>query len=800
VRKTFKYLAIAVAALLALLLAAAGIIAATFNPNDYKPLLIRLLQEKKQRTLQIPGDIKLSFFPRIGADLGRVGISEHGDAKTEFASVESAKVALALLPLLAKKVVVEQVKVEGLRVRIVRFKDGSTNVDDLLAKDESSSGQPLYFDIDSIHFGNAHVVFDDRQQGRKLELARVDLDTGRIADRVPGKLQVAADIKADKPQVDARLAAKTGFTLDIKEKHYTLKGLDAELKGALAGFSNLALKAAGDADLRPETRRFAADGFSLSIDGKRAGQAMTAKFDIPKLAITDTRVSGSLSGEATLHEGERSISTNFRVPAFEGSPQAFRLPALTLDTAIKEGKLDAKAKITGAVSGDIDKLRFSSPQLALNLSGRQGATALSGSLTTPLSADLKTQQIDLPKLAADFTLPNPGGGTLNLKTAGSAVVHLDKQTASAALAGSLDQSRFDARLGLSDFSPMAYTFDIGIDQLDLDRYKSKESTAPAAPLAPAAPSASASQQAEQPLDLSALQNLRANGSVRIGALKVANIRSANVRFGLHAAGGKLDVNPLAASLYGGAASGALTLTASKPAHIALRQTLSGINVGPLLKDAIGKDPVEGRGNVQLDVTSSGGTFTQIRKSLNGSARLELRDGAVRGVNIAQTVRSAKARIGQLRGDEVPQSGTGSTGEKTDFSEMSGSFRIVNGIAHNEDLVIKSPLIRVAGAGDINLGDERLDYVARTTVVPTLQGQGGPELQALKGVTVPVKLAGPFNAIGWRVDFAGLATELAKQKLGERKEEAKAKAQQSLDEQKAKMREQLKDQLKGLFGK
>lgn len=798
-RKTAKYLAIAVAAVLALLLAAAAIIAATFNPNDYKPLLIRTVQEKKQRTVQIPGDIKLSFFPRIGADLGKISISEH-NSNTEFAAVDSARVSLELLPLLAKRVVVNQVRIDGLRANIRRNKDGSTNFDDLLSKD-TSAGQPILFDIDSIHIGNAHVMFDDRQQGRKLDIARLQLDTGKIADRVPGKLQVAADIKADKPQLNAKLAAKTGFTLDLAQKRYTLKGLDAELRGAMLNFNDLALKATGDADLRPDTRRFALDGIKLRVDGKRAGEAVLATFDIPALAVTDAKVNGKLSGDVKLNQGERTINATLSVPSFDGSPQAFSLPALTVDATIREGKLDAKARLAGALRGDIDKLLFTSPHIALNLSGKQGETAITGSLTTPLSADLAAQLITLPTLVADFVLPNPGGGMMNLKTAGNASLNLGKHTAAATFNGSIDQSKFNARLGLSNFSPAAYTFDIGIDQLDLDRYKSKPAVNAAA-RAPAPTSAptSAPPQAEQPLDLSVLQKLQASGSVRVGALKVANIRTSNVRFDMRAAGGRLDINPLAANLYGGSFGGSLSLIASKPAQVVLRQTMSGIHVGPLLKDAIGNDRLEGTGDVRLDVTASGSVFSQMKKSLNGTAKIALRDGAIHGVNIAQAVRSAKARLGQLRGGEAPQTGTASTAEKTDFSEMSGSFRIVNGIAHNDDLIIKSPLIRVGGAGDINLVDDRLDYVAKTTVVSTLQGQGGPELQALKGVTVPVKLSGPFNAIGWSIDVGGMATELAKQKLDERKEEVKAKAQQSLEEQKTKVRDQLRDQLKGLLGK
>src|SRR3954463_1562613 len=108
-----KYVAIGLGSLLVLVVVVFAIVAATFDPNTYKPQIIRLVQEKKQRTLTIPGDIKLTFFPKIGADLGKLSISEHKGTAI-FASVDSAKISVAVLPLFSKQVVVDQIKIDGL--------------------------------------------------------------------------------------------------------------------------------------------------------------------------------------------------------------------------------------------------------------------------------------------------------------------------------------------------------------------------------------------------------------------------------------------------------------------------------------------------------------------------------------------------------------------------------------------------------------------------------------------------------------------------------------------------------------
>lgn len=777
-----KIIAITLGALLALALGMAGIVTATFNPNDYKPLLIKLVQQKKQRTLTVPGAIKLTFFPRIGADLGRLSLSEHGSA-AQFAAVDSARVSLQLLPLLKKQLVVDRVEISGIQANITRFKDGSFNFDDLLSKEEDSS-QPIKLDVDSISVSNASVSFDDRQQERKIAITRLNLDSGKIASGVPSQLTLAADISGSNPAMDAKLSIKTGFTIDLEQKHYLFKGLDAAIKGQLADFRELDIKAAGNADLKPAVMQFALDGITFSASGKRAAQAIEARLNAPKLTISERSVSGDkLSGQAKLTEGARTISADFSAPSFTGSPQAFRLPSLALDVSVKDARLDARARVRGSVAGDLKQLLFSSPQLRLALEGKQGGSAINGTLSTPLSANLKTQRIELSQIAAAFALPNPRGGTLRLAANGNAALDLGQQTVSSALKGTLDDSSFDAKLGLHTFAAPAYDFNLGIDRIDADRYQAK----PAAP-----PQQQTGAATEAPIDLSGLKSLNANGSLSVGTLKVAGLQMNNVRLALHAGNGKLDVNPLSAKLYGGSLSGALSANASNTPRITVKQTLTGIRLGALLKDAIKKDPIDGTGNVQLDITTQGASIGQMKKALAGSARLDLRDGAVRGINLAQVIREGKARIGILKAGAAPQSGTGSASEKTDFSELSGSFRIANGVAHNEDLSVKSPLFRLGGTGDINLGADRLDYLVKATIVSTLQGQGGPELQSLKGVTIPVKLSGPFSTIGWKIDFEHMVGDLAKQKIEQKKEEVKTKVEE-------KLKDALKGQLKGLFG-
>ncbi len=80
------------------------------------------------------------------------------------------------------------------------------------------------------------------------------------------------------------------------------------------------------------------------------------------------------------------------------------------------------------------------------------------------------------------------------------------------------------------------------------------------------------------------------------------------------------------------------------------------------------------------------------------------------------------------------------------------------------LDVKSPLLRIGGSGDIDIGRSTISYVAKASIVA--------------GLTVPVKLAGPLDAMKYEVDYRAVAGDLAKSKVGDK----------------------VRDRLKGLLGR
>ena len=144
--------------------------------------------------------------------------------------------------------------------------------------------------------------------------------------------------------------------------------------------------------------------------------------------------------------------------------------------------------------------------------------------------------------------------------------------------------------------------------------------------------------------------------------------------------------------------------------------------------------------------------------------MSLRDGVVKGIDVAGTIRNAKAKMGSLKGQQTQAA---DKNQKTDFSEMTGTFVIRNGVASNNDLAMKSPLLRVGGAGDINIGEDTINYLVKATLVATAKGQDGRETADLKGLTVPVRATGPLAAPSFGLDYSAMLTDNVKQQAEEK---------------------------------
>ena len=729
-RNAIKWIAIGLGSLVLVVGAVFAYVAATFNPNDYKASIIAAVKEKTGRTLQLKGDISLSFFPTLGAKLGQASLSERKSEK-EFASFGDAVVAVKLMPLLSKEVIVDAVEVKGLRARIERDRSGKFNFDDLKgAEDKKKPGEkttPVKVDIDHVTITDADITYIDQAEGAQYQISKLDVKTGRIATGVTTPLELSATIAAPKQKAQIETKVKGKLTFDLERQLYKLEGLDFSAKGNLGDLSGLNATAKGTVEARLATSEFVTNGLVVDVSAKQKGGEMKVKLDAPKLTLTKDKVEGGkLSIDVAQSEAKSKLSAKITVGAVQGVFKAVSAGPLEANIEM-QGERTVKARLTGALTANLEAKRFELPNLSLN------ATV----------SDPK-----LPKGAFDAAIT------------GAARADMTKETAALDFSGKLEQSNVNGKAGITKFSPLAITFDVNADQLDVDRLLGN-TPGKSADGKKAKDADGAAKGKDDKIDLSGLKGLNAAGSMKVGKLTVMNLKGSQVRADIKVAGGRLEVAPMSAQLYQGTMNGSLSAQAADNAVFAVKQTLSGVAVGPLLRDAAQIDTLEGKGTISADLTTRGATLEALKKALNGTAAVNLADGSIKGMDVAGTIRGARTKLRELRGQQVQQS---NKAEKTDFTELKATFAIKNGVAHNNDFSMKSPLLRVGGAGDIDIGNDRLDYVLKASVVATTTGQGGKDLSDVRGLTVPVKLTGALESPQWSIDFAGMVTDVAKERL------------------------------------
>ena len=297
------------------------------------------------------------------------------------------------------------------------------------------------------------------------------------------------------------------------------------------------------------------------------------------------------------------------------------------------------------------------------------------------------------------------------------------------------------------------------------------------------------------MQLAGLNSVAGQFTFSAGALAFRQYRATDVKARAALDEGALRVTRLTGRAWGGnvEASGSAE---ARSRHIAVKLAASDVDVNALLKNVAGKDLLEGTGRVVADVNSNGASIGALRSNLAGAVALQVRNGAIKGVNLTRALRQVKAALSMKQDSVIQASAT----ERTDFSEFSASARIAGGIAQSDDLDVKTPFLHIGGAGRFDIGRGRVDYTARASVIGAPSGQDGAGLAALRGLTVPVVLSGPFDAIDWKIQWSEIAAaavevklrEVIAERLGETRASGAAASAPGTS------RDKLLEQLKGLL--
>lgn len=281
---------------------------------------------------------------------------------------------------------------------------------------------------------------------------------------------------------------------------------------------------------------------------------------------------------------------------------------------------------------------------------------------------------------------------------------------------------------------------LDVKALDLTRWL------PAAEAAKPGDAAAPAGWSETPFPATGLGAVDAALALTVGSLATPRLRAGQGALAASLQDGRLSLDLTALALHEGNAHGAFVLDAATAGSVGIDADLhlAAVQAEPLLKDASGGEWLAGKATVDLSLRGRGRNMRELLGSFDGKGSLELRDGAIRGINLAAMVLNVAAAFQKK-----------SEGDRTEFSEIRGTFLVTDGVLKNDDLKFASPLLNAEGNGNVDFGRRQVDYHVSPTFVAPVVGQmtGG-----IVSMRVPVLIRGPWHSIVYAPDLVGLIRE------------------------------------------
>ncbi len=662
-----------------LLVLGAIAVVALVDPNDYKDDIAQAVRDRTGRDLKLEGKLSLSVFPWLAIETGHAQLGNPVNfAPGPFVEVKSADVGVKLIPLLRGRFEVRRLRLDGLRVNLVKDEHGHTNWEDL-TRSSSTGGKTQEMTSTSIAgltLKDAALDYRDLGSGSHWRVMGLDASTGRLGGPEPFDLDLTLTADQGKGTPATRLKLKTEARLDTQARQYGAKGLDAEI---------------------------------VRVPTEKGAKERTLKLTVPELA-------------ADLNQQTLDVP-NFTVH-FAGAE---------LSGSVKGQKIVDRPSLAGTL-----KLPATSPRDLLRQLGEEAPRTRDAKVLSSLAFDAAFKATDQSVLFDKLKL-------------------------------TLDDTHVTGRAGIEDLKNNALSFDLTVDQLDLDRYLAPEEKA--------AQKDTIAKPFELPLEQ--LKALNGRGTLAVGALTLAGIRMSAVKLTVDANKGLVRFNPSQAKLYGGAHRGNVVVDArGDVARLSIEEHMSGVQLAPLFKDLLDSKRLSGAGAATAVLAGRGNTSDALLRSLDGRLDFEVTDGALEGTDLWYELRRARAL---WKREPAP---TGANTKRTAFRTLKGTGTVEQGVLSNRDLQIDMDYLKASGEGTLNLVSQAVDYRLQTSVYRIPESGAGAEMKDLKAADIPMRVSGTLADPKVRPDLDALA---------------KAEASRKVEQEKQALTDKLKEKLGKWFG-
>ena len=354
--KTIKIIVWLFLVLFVILVGGALVAANLIDPNEYKPQISKLVEEKTGRQVRLEGDLTLTFFPWIGVETGKVALSNAaGFAEAPMIEMENAGVKVKLMPLLKKQVEVDTIVLDAPRISLEMLADGTTNWDDIVAKtggeqttaDSGTQGAGAIagLAVQGVSINDGWVSWRDDQAGQTLQLENLNLATGTLVPGDPLDIALSANASGNMLPEPAAIKLDTTVTLSENMASATLDDtrLSIDMSSIKVDAEMSKLSYAIQAGLAAITELSA----DLEKEGIKSNLAVTSlnfnlsdqTLELPSIEINqdDASLSASLSGSNVLSESPAlSGKFDFKAADVAAFMKRYAIPVELPQTSIQD--------------------------------------------------------------------------------------------------------------------------------------------------------------------------------------------------------------------------------------------------------------------------------------------------------------------------------------------------------------------------------------------------------------------------------------------------------------------------------
>lgn len=523
------------------------------------------------------------------------------------------------------------------------------------------------------------------------------------------------------------------------------------------------------------------DPFNLETGALVLGQPMPLTMDLHLVQEPDTDLVAELKAMITLEPAKERYDLS-----------DLKLEAMIKQPDLPEGKVTMN--LSANVQADLKAQTATLDQLLVEVMGLSAKGGLKAEkiLDAPTyQGNLKLSQFDpravLEKLGNELPV-TADPKVLKQAELGFHVSGTDDSIQLSNLNLRLDDSKMTGKASVKNFEKPAIRVDLALDGINLDRYSAPESSASKGGEATAGAASGSAAASDDDLGIPSeqLRELDAILNFKVGKLILQKATLTDAVVGITAQKGVVKIDPFRASLYGGSFNTQVTMDVrGKTPKFTINERLKDVQTAPLLKDMYGDSYLSGNANMDASMTTSGNQVSALKRNLNGKMSLAFKDGSINDSKLSEQLNKVTAVIEKRQYDPAQAKGT-------NFSSLTATAGIKNGLIENKDMHLKAPKFQVKGLGTASLVTEKVDYQLRL-----MKPSQDPNAQQ---IYAPIDVSGSFDNLSYRFNEKDYANQLLEREKKKVEKKARDKVDKEVDKAKEDIGKEVDKALKGLFGR